>query len=170
MNRIKKAIALTLGGILFITSLTPSASVLAEEGMSNSNVETTNSPEVFYSLSSEKQREIIRAAAAEENIYIPKYPDRGVGNSAFRIAQYILKNRTKITNIIGKVVGRKEAVNFGEALRSMEGPLRSIDRAKKGGKDVIKKVIYNALRSVGVPSKNANVTAHVITSVIDALV
>lgn len=30
---------------------------------------------------------------AEEGIYIPKYPDRGTANSAFKIAQFILKKQ-----------------------------------------------------------------------------
>lgn len=79
------------------------STVLAEENNSNSTITTITSRDgykVFSSLTSSEQREIIRQAAAEEGIYIPKYPDRGAANSAFKIAQFILKNRTKVTNVI----------------------------------------------------------------------
>lgn len=54
------------------------STVLAEENNSNSTITTITSGDgykAFSSLTSSEQREIIRQAATEEGIYIPKYPD-----------------------------------------------------------------------------------------------
>lgn len=124
-------------------------------------------------LSDAQRAEILKVGVAER--LIKSSPTNssikriGGKKAAFKIAQWILKNRKKLTNVVGKVLGPKKAVKFGEALKYMEGPLRKIEKANNKGMSIIKKIIYNGLRSANMKHKTADELATAICAIIDVL-
>jgi hypothetical protein len=77
---------------------------------------------------------------------------------------------TKNGNVVGKVLGRKAAVQFWEALSYIKGPLRKVTSATNGGYAAIEKIIAKGLRETGMSTSAANKLAAAIRDVLSTLV
>ncbi|HEX1112066.1 TPA: hypothetical protein V1Q22_002310, partial [Streptococcus pneumoniae] len=75
-----------------------------------------------------------------------------------------------LTNIVGKSLGPKSAVRFGEALSYIEGPLRRINETIDGGLYQIEQIIASGLKESGLNDWTAKTLASAIRGILDVLI
>ncbi|MCL4934099.1 MULTISPECIES: hypothetical protein [Streptococcus] len=122
---------------------------------------------------SNSQYKQIRDLARKEGYSVNAYSDNsrvGAGKSARVIAKWILRNRQFLTNMVGKVLGRKAAVRFGHALQYITGPLRVIDQTIDGGLYQIEQIIINGLVASGLDNWSARTLAAGVRGILSVLV
>lgn len=159
----KKKICVMLSIFIIIGSLVPSFAVFANENVEEYNVVLEDNGKVAFN---QEQIEILNEIKNNDG------PKARVGGkkAAITIAKWILKNRQKLTNTVGAVIGRDAAVKFGAALKFMEGPLRRITNANNQGMKAIYNIIYDGLRASGMHQNTAKNIASGIRGILEWII
>lgn len=159
----KKKICLLLSVIIIMVSLIPIFTVFASENIEEYNVVADGNSEVIFN---QEQIGILNEVKNNDG------PKTRVGGkkAAVTIAKWILKNRQKLTNTVGSVLGKNAGVKFGAALKFMEGPLRGVTNANKQGMKVIETILYNGSRSTGMQVRTAQNLASGIRGILEWII
>ncbi|HHK6753553.1 TPA: hypothetical protein ACQXEU_001750 [Streptococcus pneumoniae] len=75
------------------------------------------------------------------------------------------EKKKTLTNIVGKSLGPKSAVRFGEALSYIEGPLRRINETIDGGLYQIEQIIASGLKESGLNDWTAKTFVMIVKKV-----
>lgn len=173
-----KKIFISILTVLFLSNVTFPSIVMASENINSEETSLIDIEKDKLNINwqgdvifTPEQIQAIEQIAVNEGIEKPTIQPRiGGKKAAITIAKWILKNRRELTNVVGKVLGRKNAVKFGEALKFMEGPLRKITDANDQGMRAIEKIIITGLKEVGMKDSTAKTLAAGVRGILDVLV